>query len=202
MPVAVASPTVTKTGRVYRLNGQRVPSVTDILSFVVDDLGYLDQDMLMKAAERGTEVHTLTEEYDLGTLDWATVPENRKGYLDAYLQFHNDYRWEVHQVEQVVGNTKYRYAGTVDRTGWIRKLHDDEVVLDIKSGAPQAMTALQLAGYEAALDRKLRRYSLHLSQDGSYVLKEYAEASDRGVFLSAAAVAHWKLNHGKSRFRE
>jgi hypothetical protein len=191
-----------KQGRTYLLDGRRIPSVTDVLSFVIDDLSYLDQRMLLKAAERGTEVHTLTEEYDLGTIDWNTIPDNRKGYVDAYVQFCMDTGWEANQVEVVVCNERFRFAGTVDRTGWLRKKHDDEIVMDIKSGQLQPTVALQLAGYEAALDRKLRRYALRLCEDGSYELKEYTDATDRGVFLSAVAVAHWKLRHGKSRFRE
>ena len=53
---------------IYRFDGQRVPSVTQILEPLIDYSG-VPNGVLQYAADRGTAVHLATEFYDDGDLD-------------------------------------------------------------------------------------------------------------------------------------
>lgn len=195
-----------RVGRVYTIDGVRVPSVTEILGITgfMAGLDRIDPVRLAQAAERGTAVHQLCEEYDKQTIDWAGVPPEHLGYLDAYMEFVERFGFESELVEEPLYNETLMFAGTVDRVGRLTKVDGRRTVLDIKTGAPRASVALQLAGYELCLPAvdDTRRVALYLNQHGEFKLAEYADRRDHAVFRGAAVVAHWKLHHKLAAFKD
>lgn len=165
----------------YTLNGEVVPSVTQMLDVLTyADYGKIDKAVLEYASRRGTAVHEATMEYDL--TDSAEVDAETEPYVRAYAQFVADYQPNYFGIEEVVANEQYRYAGTVDRFGVMDGV---QFVLDIKTVAsPNRMTyiktALQTYLYEIAiggdfgyLGRNL--YVLFLRKDGTYRLVDLKE---------------------------
>ena len=184
----------------YRVAGDRVPSVTEILK-LADVYGYvgISGDVLLRAARRGQEVHGWTELLDQGAVTESDEPDPEiQGYVQAYLRFKREAGLEVIATEQVVVSEEYRYAGTLDRIARLRFLRDPStpIVLDIKCVAlVQPSTRLQVAGYALAAGEK-RRGSVQLKPDGKYRFAEYRDDDDVRDWLSCVRVAWFKLRHG------
>ena len=184
----------------YKVDGLRVPSVTEVLKIVGlgPDFGMVAPDVLEAARERGELVHQLTELIDLGHLSATDAADTEvQGYVNAYLRFKEEAGFEVEAVEKVVVNTRYRYAGTIDRVGRCMKLaQPGRRITDIKCVAQVSpVTRLQVAGYAEAEGADLWS-SLQLFPNGRYKHVEYSEPSDKYDFLSCVRVAHFKLAHG------
>lgn len=178
---------------VYRVNGERVPGVSEILKAagcIPANMKFIDP----WYAERGTLVHEATALWDRGVLEESTVDPEVAGYLEAWKGFRHEVGpgMEIVEVEQRGYHPAYRYAGTKDRV----VLWDGRrCVLDLKTGGPLPHHALQLAAY-AKLSEATHRYGIHLSQNGSWKLQPYEERSDWSVFAGAAAAWWWRSNHG------
>lgn len=194
--------------REYLVEGERYPSVTDCLGTLGLQVfpPQVTREMLDAAAHRGTMVHrysAIIDRHGDGALDWDTIDVKHIGYLEGFEHFRHDHLWVPELIEQSMFHPLYRFAGTVDRTGKLAALKEDErAVLDIKTGVPMEAHALQLSGYQLLLDTpaKYRRFGLYLNDDGTYRLKEYENAQDRTLFLYAVALTHWKLTHGAFKF--
>ena len=184
---------------VYRVNGERVPSVTEVLKLCdVHDYFGVSGKVLHEAAQRGDEVHNWIELRERGHLAPDVVLEPPlEGYCRAYLRFREDAAMVVRDVERIVVSQEYRYAGRIDLVAELPLLRGDgEVVIDAKCvSLVQKATRLQVAGYALAAGIK-RRGSLQLRPDGHYRWKEYGEEDDVRDWLSCVRVAHWKLRHG------
>lgn len=176
-------------GHTYELDGEKLPSVTEILSpFSVND--NISPAVLQHAAHRGHLVHEYTELIDYGTPpeDIDIVPE-LAGYVSAYLRFLRDWQptWEL--IEQPVHHGK-AYAGTLDRYGTI---DGAPILLDIKStsGASRqqkVVWACQLAGYDLALPPQFPKPQKHidllLKRDGKYTMYDAKDTEKRYGFDS------------------
>lgn len=179
----------------YRLDGVRLPSVTQILKAE----GYIDARWYTEEArERGQYVHTLTKVADEGDLNNPDAVEGWAWpYLEAWQKFLADTRCNFIWIEWRVVQPTFGFAGTVDRV-----LHWDgrDWVIDIKAGAKAAWCALQTAGYAICRDPHNlgheRRACVYLKPNGTYSLDIHENQSDRDVFLSAVAGYHWKCEHG------
>lgn len=109
-----------------------------------------------KAANRGTEIHTIAEKINLG--QQPDVPEELAPYIDQYLGFLADYRPTFLMAEAQVWNVTYSYAGTLDAIVEIGG--DGPYVLDMKttpkppdtdeSRPPYPNIAIQLCMYAHA----------------------------------------------------
>jgi hypothetical protein len=109
------------------------------------------------AKKRGTEVHKLAEALIAGRE--VTVPQELKGYVEAYTDFLNVIEPVPVATEMAVVSRKLRYGGTADLVADLPALDwdgylipADRWLLDIKTGEkgvwPEA--ALQLCGYQHA----------------------------------------------------
>lgn len=164
----------------YYVDGEEVPSVTTILEFVTSGhYGQINEAVLRQAAQRGTDVHEACQMLDYGCeaeVDPVTAP-----YVEAYLQFLNDYRPKWEEIEQRHYSER-GFCGTVDRMG---ELNYRKCVLDIKTtGSPSKLNFLvyasQLIAYSMFYENgsDFDRYILFLKKDGKYRLvnaDEYAE---------------------------
>lgn len=159
-------------GHVYTLDGQQLPSVSDLCEPLrLHTYRDVPKWQLEAAAERGTAIHAATQALDLtGT---AQIADEHAPYLLAYKQFLQDYRPSWDLIEQPLYHPEYRYAGTPDRFG---ALSGDAALVDIKSTytVHKPLCRAQLNLYRLQLIARgfpvHKLYILHLKRDGTYQL--------------------------------
>jgi hypothetical protein len=172
----------------YFLDGQPLPGVTTILS----DMGFIDKDFFTEyGRDRGKYVHLACELDDRGELEEEGLDSTLLPYLEAWRSFKHDTGFQIWAIEKPVASNLYHFAGKLDRLG---KLNDLPTILDIKSGAVSQWTGLQLAAYEIAENRRLKRYAVQLMDTGKYKIYPFTEVQDRQIFLSALACWKWQHN--------
>lgn len=181
----------------YRWHGRIVPSVTQCLKTAgIISYEMIPQDILQRAAIRGTAVHRACELHDLDTLDESTLDAEVGAYLEGYKAFLRDTGFQPARIEQRIFHEQHCYAGTLDRTGTI---HGHLVVVDFKTGILLDGHRAQLAAYTMALPmpRRYRRFGLQLTSEGQYKVHEFPIrdlALDFNTFLGALAVTKQQLN--------
>jgi hypothetical protein len=166
----------------YRWNGAVVPSVTQVLSPLMQ-LEFVDADVLARAQAFGIAVHYACELHDTGRLDEAALDPELLPYLNGWRKFCAEHACEWDQIEERVYHPALRYAGTLDRHGLV---DGNRAIVDIKSGTTlYASVGPQLAAYAntCPLPALLRRYAVRLYPDG-YELKQYTSPADWAVFAS------------------
>lgn len=184
----------------YHYDGRLVPSVTQILEAICDNFSAADPGRLALAQARGTAVHTATELHDLDILDREDLDPALAGYLESWIHFVSVYQFEPSLIEQQVYHPTYRYAGALDRVGkliWNRRRRT--ALIDIKSGVPMDVTAIQTAGYELALPKSMPnaptpsiRLGVYLNKDGKLPhVTEYRDPGDQGTFLAFRRTYQW-----------
>jgi hypothetical protein len=194
----------------YFYRGHPVPSVTQILrDMKISPLYPADKGWL----EFGRAVHLGCERLLLGKLpvEGNTYPETSDllwPYLNAFQQKVREYQIKPISTEQRVYNDLQGYCGTLDV--YCKIFGGEEAILDFKTGAPPECTALQIAGYEMALNRELglpenyrrrRRFALYLLEDtvksgGRARMVEFNDAHDHTVFSAIFTVYKWQRRKG------
>lgn len=195
-----------RRARMYTVDGQKYPSVTEILNCIRKPfleqwrgrLGNLECDRISReAAEMGTRVHRVCEAINSGGTDAAI------GELEP---FHRSYTsWFVANVERVVGAEKllvsrgHRYAGTADLIAVLKD--GSTAIVDLKTGGIVAAEfGLQLEAYRRALLEQdgieaTRRIVIQMprKEPGALLVHEYDDhQADWRAFL-AASVIWWRL---------
>ena len=161
-------------GHRYQLDGETLPSVSEITRFISREVyGQVMQSRLDQAAERGTEVHKACELLDkYGKVE---CDEEYLGYVKAYIKFLKEHKPEWEKIEWAAYNPELRYAGTIDRWGTV---DGEKCIVDIKTsyqiqkvlyGAAQNLYRLMCNSQGVQVDRLL---ILHLQKDGTYKLVE------------------------------
>lgn len=154
-----------------------------------------------KAAARGTTIHSYAEKLVKG--HDVDVPIHLAGYVQACVDFLNEWRIAPIHVEAIVGNRQHHYCGTVDL---ICDLPDGRrALMDYKTSAsgiwPEA--ALQLAAYrnaEFVVDNDGDEYPIEKLgincayaiwiKDGTYEVRPLQTGPEVfDVFLAAATTA-------------
>lgn len=192
----------------YHLNGERLPSVTQVLEPLINYDG-VPNGILQHAADRGTAVHLATEYFDDGDLDEDSIDPEILPYVQAWQRFRAESGFEVLRSEVRVYSERHRYAGTVDCIGVMR---GRLVMVEKKTTAIlAAATAIQVTAYlkaynehVPAAERAKDCYSVHLRRDGTYRLDQHEPLTHWAAFLalrypddsdSAATLAAWKAKH-------
>ena len=166
----------------YTLDGERLPSVTEILAPITAGKYPPNAGTVQAAAARGTRVHELCALYDMDALpdefELECVP-----YVQAWTDFCRDYSPEWLYIEQPLyfdSFDGFSFAGTVDRIGY---LDGKLCVVDIKTAQSmdrpaKIALATQLHAYQllaSALDFTGENMGVQLMKDGTYRLhKEHA----------------------------
>jgi hypothetical protein len=183
----------------YRLDGQVVPSVTQVIRplFASAQQWWKDEHR-----ERGTKVHEATFLYDHDNLPEPYDPEIA-GYVEAYVRFREETGWSMWVAEKRICSQHYRFGGTLDR---LFTTDDGATVLvDIKTSRTVSKVAgLQLAAYSLAFEEMEHgcyivnhHYALHLSPDGKYRLVRFDDMAEaRQAFLAALTLHNWRAKHG------
>lgn len=180
----------------YTWNGIVVPSVTQALKAAnILDYRHIPQDILQRAAIRGTAAHKACELWDLETLNEETLDEEIRPYLEAYKRFTVETGWIPGRIEERHFNRTYTYAGTFDRIGL---LNGALVCLDFKTGMVMDGHRAQLAAYCMMMPqpRRFQRIALQLKSDATYKVHPFPIRDlslDFNKFLGA--LSDWrKLN--------
>lgn len=164
--------TFVKDTHEYFVDGEKVPSVSDICRFVKNEVYSLAPEYLMKmAAERGTAVHEATELLDnTGKVDIETA---YAPYLKAYATYRKEHKVRYELTEQMFADKDGKYAGTIDRYG---EVDGKMALIDIKtsSALQKPLYETQLNLYRRMLEQQgykvEKLYILHLKKDGKYRL--------------------------------
>jgi hypothetical protein len=166
-------------------------SVTGILKAE----GFIDTQWFDEySATRGTYVHKACELSDLGELEEAELDPVLIPYVSAWQKFMKESGFQITEMEIRIVSPEYQFTGKPDRIGI---LNGCPAIIDLKTGALQPWTALQLAGYEILKRSPHKRFGVQLKDDGNYKLTEFKDRQDRGVFLAALACYQWKHNNGR-----
>lgn len=188
----------TEENHEYEVDGQIVPSVSEICRFISREI-YSDapQFQLEQAADRGTRIHKITESLD--RYGDAEADDDILPYIEAFIQFRHDHdvNWEL--IEKPMYNQKDGYCGTVDRYGGV---DGHKAIVDIKSSSQiqKVAVAAQLTLYKMMAEGNgfpvSKLYVLHLTKDKGYKLKEIEPDYD---LANAVLTLHRRLEKKHKR---
>ena len=133
----------------YRLSGEKIPSVTQILKILTGDVyANIPERNLQIAAERGSAIHEAFEIWALYGID--DVDSQYRPYMDAFLTWWKENKPEECSAETMLYHPVLRYAGTADL---ICKINGKTTLIDYKTTAKAfpKIYALQLEAYAQAL---------------------------------------------------
>ena len=102
-----------ESSHIYKLHGFELPSVTTLMNPLSSDL-YSDipEDVLTKAAERGTAVHDANEMYNKFGIE--DIEHEYQGYFDAFKKWCEFYKPRTIANEYRMYHKTMLYAGTAD----------------------------------------------------------------------------------------
>jgi len=131
------------------------------------------------AMERGTTVHSIVEAFKNTKTKIAGIPDQYKGYADAFYLWSDTVNAEIIAQEKTVVSKEHGYAGTLDL---LVKMPNEAYpyIVDVKTGKDiYAEAFMQVSAYQRALHENKILTSgvgvLLLCEDGSYkfqVLKD------------------------------
>jgi len=176
----------------YSVNGQRKPSVTQILKPLVD-FSMINPDVLEAKSALGRRVHLATELDDDGSLDESSVGDDVAPYLAGWRQFKEDTGALVLMSEQRVYHPGSNYCGTLDR---VLAFAGNDWLIDIKSSTVvHKAVGPQTAAYLEALapGRPMRRGVVQLRPDGTYRLRELESPRDWVTFQACNLIYRFNL---------
>jgi hypothetical protein len=180
----------------YRFDGRVIPSVTQILSPLVD-YSMVPPATLERARQLGTAVHRMTELHDNDDLDEDSLSDELRPYLVGWKKFRQEANFEPITVEHRMFHRGLGYAGTSDRAGVVK---GRLAVLDIKKMLTLTPAiGPQLAAYQEQHKSEglavLDRYALGLRPDGTYRLQKYEDPLDWQCFLAHLTIQNWKTKY-------
>jgi hypothetical protein len=178
----------------FSADGRRIPSVTQILKAGgwIDDHYYTEQ-----GRKRGENVHQATALLDQQILDWTSLSEEIRAYVEAYERARAELKLGIRRIEYIVHKGRM-FAGIEDREAmWERQL----TVVDLKTGTPTLADKLQIAGYGATHVKPPRLLLLYLRPDGYKAVE--LEPGKREEFTLAwhqiVSIYHWRLKNGNGK---
>ena len=149
----------------YKLDGVKVPSVTQILNELVP-IQYKAGDWYL---QRGRAVHAAAAFIARG-IDF-DFNEQIAGQVAAIRKFFAEARPDVKFVEERVSSRLYRFAGTLDLAADLRSLRYQfrDALIDYKSSMSVDRTGLQLAAYSLCMVNPISwGLCVVISEDGEY----------------------------------
>jgi hypothetical protein len=188
----------------YRLDGVRLPSVTQLINGagIGPDFSMVPRDALEAARAFGVAVHTACELDDLGELDDAGTDARVMGCVEAWRRFKRETEAEILATEQRLYHKTLRYAGTLDGLARLTLAGDARGLwlLDRKTGSePHASYGVQLSAYEQLLRGQpgadfaaMGRATVHLDESGRYRFHRFTNHSDAACFMACLALNTWK----------
>lgn len=164
---------------VYYLDGLEVPHITGLLGSagLVDSRWYTEE-----SSRRGTAIHKLTEDYDLGALDPVRCTSAYKGYLLSHVEMMRRLKPEILEVELAQVHVGHGFGGRPDRE---MVMYGELSILEGKSGevsdAHNVQTALQailVAPKYGKAPEAIPRFCIYWRADGRAKLYEHPDRRD------------------------
>lgn len=183
----------------YSIDGNKIPSVTQILSEWVEIPRYyvntftgamVRKDVFDAGGDHGTAIHTacnlILEGGGHDALDWEALNPELCHPLQQFERWLADYKPKIASVEEPMYSSKYGYAGTPDIAA---KVQRKMAVIDIKTGAysmagPQTSAYEQLYKEASGHGRNMKRYVLYLPKTGDYKFIPMTNKNDWDFFRS------------------
>jgi hypothetical protein len=194
----------------YRVKGVIVPGVTRVIDHAgLTDYDNVRADILERKSALGKVVHRCIHFWNQRDLDWSTVDERAKGYVESCIQLSDDLKLVPRKVEcQCIAELNGMLYGM--QVDWEGLVGPDEALIDYKiTCQAQPHHAIQLAGYALGLPHEKltspaarflarKRFTAKLHEGGKRArLIPYESKNDAKVFESALMISHWKLLMGK-----
>jgi hypothetical protein len=182
---------------IYRLNGQVIPSVTQILQAEgIADYSYADE----SDRDFGKAGHRVTELWDKRTLDIKTISEPLIPYLNGYKKFLKDFKVKVipEWIETPTYSFIWKYGVKPDR---VVEINGKLTVYEIKfSTSMIPATRIQTAAQKIAIEEQTKlkikqRMAVQILPD-DYKISEYTKLSDERIWLSAVILNQFKKENG------
>jgi len=160
-------------------SGEQYPHITGML----EAAGHVDSEWFTEDSRiRGSAVHRLTADYDLGALDLESCVSRYRGYLLAHAFAMDVMKPEILEVEQPRVHAAMHYGGRPDRV-W---RYDGRLAIpEIKSGdyekSHPIQTALQavLVAPEYGIPPELfERYGIYLKANGRAKVERFDDRRD------------------------
>lgn len=178
----------------YRVDGRPFVGVTGEM----EECGLRTESFVDDGAlERGRIVHAMCAALDrqqpLVGNPFFNLHSDYSGYLAAWENAKRDLALNIQLIEHRVSDPPRGYAGTLDRTAYWK---DRLAIVELKTGAINPVTRLQLVAYGNALEagQVFERMAVQLKPDGGYRVEHYELASyinDLHDFWSVLRVAAW-----------
>jgi hypothetical protein len=178
----------------YRVDGVRVPSVTEILRQLTDFSG-IPAAVLEAKRDLGQRVHFACQLDDENDLDASSVEDDVAPYLAAWRKFLAESGAKIVSNEERVYDPILRYAGTLDNVLDIAGVHwltdkKTSIYTPIAAG-PQTSAYLR-----ARRDpRPMSRAAVRLRPDGTYRFDALYGADDFSTFLACLNIYRFKESH-------
>ena len=165
-----------ETTHTYYLDGVKIPSVSEIISPLVD-YSEVNPITLANACNYGKAVHKTIELWLNGTLDEENLSEGLKQPLGEFKKTQNIFSLELFAGEIKLFDEKLRFAGTLDLL-WKNQ------IVDIKTRKYNSIIDdLQLTGYEILTGCKCEKYILELLPNKPYNLIKIDNKQAKSMFL-------------------
>lgn len=98
-----------------------------------------------KAKDRGSTIHSIVEAYKETGEIINKIPDDYKGYAQAFYDFMNTFDIKILEQEKTIFSNKHMIAGTLDI---FAKIKDKQYIIDVKTGKDIYQEAgLQLSAY-------------------------------------------------------
>lgn|GEM_PF-2832305 len=180
----------------YTISGDKpisVPGVSKLMrsTGIIPETTYKLPEVYL---ERGTYIHSLTEDFDQGKYYPELVEVEHPEwmpFINAYRDFNLQNRVEVLESEVGIWSDAYLFAGRKDRT---LVVNGTRYIVDIKTGEPARWHIVQLACYAlGSVEDESNAADLYLKKDGTYKFhpwrqEQFQEAKKLVAYMSAC---HW-----------
>ena len=183
---------------IYTVNGFFVPSVTTIMRPLSEEVyGGIDEEVLNRAAARGTAVHNAIENYiKFGIED---ISPEHEGYFKGFLKWVKEHDVKPYGNEIRLYHKSLMYAGTADMTASVDGF---DTLIDFKTSASvqTMLCGVQLEAYDRAIQSHTggkvfeRKAIVHLKRDETYkmILFNPCEMECWKVFTALLTVINYK----------
>ena len=175
---------------VYSLNDKPLPSVTQIVSNVLNTPMFANEWYL----KRGSMIHLAIKLFLNNKLDENSVDPRIQGYFMSAKSAIKDLKIQPALIETHLYHKLLLFAGTPDL------LTSEKILIDWKSGSQQPHSIFQLGGYISLLETVnypvKKAYEIVLSEK-NYKIFEYKPRYSKNLFLAAHSIYSWKNGGGK-----
>lgn len=178
----------------YYENGEVRPHITGMLQAAgwIDSRWYTEE-----SCDRGTQVHSLTADYDLGALDVVSCVSRYRGYLLSHVAAMGVVKPDILAVEEPA-ISPLGFGGRPDR---VIRAWGMLAILEGKSGGPEKAHSVQTALQSILVapsyhlpPEALSRLCLYWKPTGKYKLEEHTDPRDFGeAYRIIAAYARGKV---------